>query len=226
MDGAQMEVILVLIGVAIAIGLPVGAVMGMVALSKVRELSQRIADLQNEVNALRRRSNVPASASPPATAQTSVSSDVAAAIPPAVDPATVPLVPPQVARVDTVLLAVAQVDQVDQVEMRNATAPPSSDTALVALASTPLVTMPAALVEPPSLAAEEPPASVIPSPEPPPSLASPLEPSPLDAAPSSPVSPLPMPEPAHSPLPVAPSRSVATSAALDFEALVGKRWLT
>jgi len=50
-----MEALLVLLGVAIVVGLPVGAILGMVAHAKVRHLAQQLNDLSREVAELRRK---------------------------------------------------------------------------------------------------------------------------------------------------------------------------
>ena len=63
-----MEPLLVLLGIALVVGLPVGAVMGMIAWSRVGHLTKLVEELQAEVERLRRRPSIPPStplANPP-----------------------------------------------------------------------------------------------------------------------------------------------------------------
>ena len=54
-----MEPLLVLLGIALVVGLPVGAVMGMIAWGRVGQLTKLVEELQEQVERLRQRPSAP-----------------------------------------------------------------------------------------------------------------------------------------------------------------------
>jgi uncharacterized membrane protein len=206
MDGG-----LILLGILIVVGLPVGAIMGMVAFALVRKLEREVSELKKEVTDLRRR--VAEGPTPPSAVPRPL---------PNPPPAPRPVEPPP----DSGFVAARAARSsllVDLPQRQRMPSPPPlapQPSATPVTPATPAPVVPAAAtvtaVAPatPALLTPAPTLSPTPATIPPPAVAPPVvgAPSPVTSA---------LPPPA-APTPAVPPPAPAA----DFEAVVGKRWLT
>lgn len=234
-----MEGGLILLGILIVVGLPVGAILGMIAFSQVRQLSTRVSELQQEIADLRRRLAEPPGARPSSPAPTpQPPAPSSAATPPIAPVPPVPLadsgfIAPRGARSPLLVDLPQRRSQVPSTPM----APPVVPLATPPLSSTPSAPAQAApapaqgdVVPAPSSAASAIPAVSSSAPAPSSSTASAVSSAPAASIPVKPVAAAS--PPASAPVvfsalpPPAGGTPTPSAPAWDFEAVVGKRWLT
>lgn len=205
-----MEALLVLLGVAIVVGLPVGAILGMVAHAKVRQLTQQFNELSKDVAELRRQLAASQGTRAPSVAQPPV--NPAPMVPNTTAPASRPLVPSPDAGLTAARSSPRSALLVDLPQHQRPVAPtPSPSLSTSAPAPAVVVVVPVISPLPTGPVSESSVATV-------PPLA-----QVLPAVTSTPVSPVAAPAPPSSPASIPP---ISTPSESTFEAVVGKRWLT
>ncbi len=208
MDGG-----LILLGILIVVGLPVGAILGMVAFALVRKLEREVIELKKEVTDLRRR--VAEAPTPPSAAPRPL---------PSPSPSPRPVEPPP----DSGFVAARAARSSLLVDLPQRQKPQSPPPIAPQPAATPVLPAPAVPAAASTAAVTSDVTSAV--------TAGPT-PALLTPAPT----PAPIPEPAAIPVAMASSAQVksalpppafptppspAAAPAADFEVVVGKRWLT
>lgn len=205
-----MEALLVLLGVAIVVGLPVGAILGMVAHAKVRQLTQQFNDLSKDVAELRRQLAASQGTKAPSVAQPPV--NPAPMVPNTTAPESRPRVPSPDAGLTAARSSPRSALLVDLPQHQRPVVPtpsPSISTSIPAPAVAVVVPVISPLPTGPVSAL-----SVATAPQ--------LAPV-LPAVTSTPFAPVAAPAQPSSPASIPP---ISTPPESTFEAVVGKRWLT
>ncbi len=242
-----MEPLLVLLGIALVVGLPVGAVMGMIAWSRVGHLTKLVDELKEEVERLRRRPSVPPSPSIAKAPTPNV--EAKKAIPVTAKSATA--VSPMTVYYSATVTAMESLDLQKNISSSPVSAALTEEKPLVDTAE--IISIPRIANDAPNKTSELPitvsasdkpevvtPASISPliatlsAATKPPSAKSdssataspPSPPSTEDIWFSSVVPPEAKPAPSSTTFKKAVERNKPATTAWDFEAVVGKRWLT